>query len=256
MLLPLCAGGMVTGSCQKAWRKHGATSLWSHCSLPLHLCIPSVCPRHRSFVLSKWGPTANSCHSLPYAGWNSPHSRVSLCTLCCVDVFDYCLFGMEESQWVLLLFQLKIIIPDLDGVERSTSGLSPQWIWTWSLSLSPPHVTSLTTHPPFVPSPHTTTKDERKGPEGIGEGRREERKKMQKEAFAQHQNIKSILYFPTWLHGCCLGLPKYSHNLQRKILGNLNSAFGIQVDINKNKIYMGAGRDICPLLPICIRWRI
>ena len=58
-----------------------------------------------------WGPTANSCHSLPCAGWNSPQSRVSLYTLCCVDVFDYCLFEMEGSQWACCCFSWRSLSP-------------------------------------------------------------------------------------------------------------------------------------------------
>lgn len=104
-LFPLCAGGMVTGSCQKAWRKCGATSLWSHGSLPLGLYTQSVCPRHRAFVLSKCKSISGN-HVDPQ---QTPLPRVKLpsltCglvhTLCRVHVFDYRLFGMEGSQGVL-----------------------------------------------------------------------------------------------------------------------------------------------------------
>lgn len=161
---------------------------------------------------------------------------------------------MEESQWVLLLFQLKTIIPDLDWGRKIN-------FWSFSsvnLNVEPvtlPSTCHLPDNPPPLLYPHLIPQPKMKERAQKESGREGEKKgrKIQKETFAQHQNTKSILYFPTWLHGCCLSLPKYGHNPQRKTLRNLNPAFGIQIDIKKNKIYMGAGRDICPLLPIRIR---
>lgn len=87
MLLPLCAGGMVTGSCQKAWRKHGATSLWRHGSLPLHLCILSVCVPDTGLLFCPSGDPQpiHATHFL--ARGETLLTHVFLCARCVVWMF-------------------------------------------------------------------------------------------------------------------------------------------------------------------------
>lgn len=102
-------------------------------ALPLRLHSESVCTRHRSFVLSKCKSLSDNhvdpqqTHATRFlTPWgNSLHLLSCPHTLCDVYVFDYRLFRMEESQWVRVLFQLKIIIRDLHWGRKSN-------VWSFS----------------------------------------------------------------------------------------------------------------------------
>lgn len=99
-----------------------------------------------------------------------------------MDVFDYCLFGMEESQWVLLLFQLKTIIPDLDWGRKIN-------FWSFSsvnLNVEPvtlPSTCHLPDNPPpllyrhLIPQPKMKGRAQKEsGREGEKKGRKSRRK--------------------------------------------------------------------------------
>lgn len=159
--------------------------------MPFRLHTQSICTRHRSFVLSKCKSLSDNhvdpqqTHATRFlTPWgNSLHLLSCLHTLCDVYVFDYRLFRMEESQWVRVLFQLKIIIRDLHWGRKIN-------VWSFSsVSLNMEDVSRPSTSHP-CPCPllclHLILQPKMKGGTEKGSGREGE-KKIQREGLTQCQ---------------------------------------------------------------------
>lgn len=163
----------------------GVSFCGSLLSLPLHLCIQSAWTR-QFFVLY----TANLCKAIIWTNSKlmsstSSQRMVKLSSLISflVHVLYLCI-----SFWLLLVLNggkpMSAFVVSAEhhypwfrrGVERSTSVLFLQWIWTWSMSLSPTHFTSLTliSHSPTLTSYPSQKMKGRKERKGEKEGRRKE----------------------------------------------------------------------------------